>query len=149
MNKPELIQAIADRTGLSKAATEKTVNALLETVIDTVARVRKCRWWASVAFKLAQRAARQGRNPATGETINIAAADTPKFVPGLRSRTRSTVSRDIPAAGPWAARGGAKAQAGVERKSRPNGRRGWVPADLAKTGRNRLCQSRRSAAADY
>jgi hypothetical protein len=42
----------------------------------------------NISFKLAQRAARQGRNPATGETIQIAASATPKFVPGLAFKTK-------------------------------------------------------------
>ena len=88
MNKGELIQAIADQTGQTKVVTEKTVNALLETVIGTVAAGQEVSLVGFGAFKLAQRAARQGRNPATGETINIAAADTPKFVPGATFKNK-------------------------------------------------------------
>jgi DNA-binding protein HU-beta len=88
MNKGELIQAIADQTGQTKVATEKTLNALLETVIGTVAAGQEVSLVGFGAFKLAQRAARQGRNPATGETIQIAASATPKFVPGLAFKTK-------------------------------------------------------------
>jgi DNA-binding protein HU-beta len=52
MNKPELIEAIGDRTGLSRAATEKTVNALLETVIGTVAAGQEVSLVGFGAFKL-------------------------------------------------------------------------------------------------
>jgi DNA-binding protein HU-beta len=88
MNKGDLIQAIADKTGHTKVDTEKTLNALLETVIDTVAQGQEVALLGFGTFKVGHRAARQGRNPATGETINIEAADTPKFVPGATFKNK-------------------------------------------------------------
>lgn len=82
MNKSELIQALADKTGLTKVDTEKTLNALVETVIDTVAEGQEVALIGFGTFKAAHRPAREGRNPATGATIQIEASIQPKFTPG-------------------------------------------------------------------
>jgi DNA-binding protein HU-beta len=88
MNKAELIHAIADKTGLTKADTEKTLNALVETVMDTVADGQEVILIGFGTFKPAHRAAREGRNPATGATIQIEASVQPKFLPGAAFKQR-------------------------------------------------------------
>ncbi len=82
MNKAELIQAITDKTGLTKADTEKTLSALIDTVIDTVAEGQEVALIGFGTFKAAHRAAREGRNPATGASIQIEASVQPKFAAG-------------------------------------------------------------------
>ena len=82
MNKAELIQALSDKTGLTKADTDKTLLAFMDTVMDTVAKGEDVALVGFGTFKVAHRAAREGRNPATGETLKIAASKQPKFVPG-------------------------------------------------------------------
>jgi DNA-binding protein HU-beta len=82
MNKAELIQALSDKSGLSKVDTEKTLNAFIETVMDTVAKGEDVALVGFGTFKLAHRAAREGRNPATGESLHIEASVLPKFAPG-------------------------------------------------------------------
>ena len=82
MNKAELIQALSDATGLTKADTDKTLLAFMDTVMDTVAKGEDVALVGFGTFKVAHRAAREGRNPATGETLKIAASKQPKFVPG-------------------------------------------------------------------
>ena len=82
MNKAELIQAIADTTGLTKADTDKTLLAFMDTVMDTVAKGEDVALVGFGTFKTAHRAAREGRNPATGESIHIEASVQPKFAPG-------------------------------------------------------------------
>lgn len=82
MNKAELIQALSDKTGQTKADTEKTLNALVETIIDTVADGQEVALIGFGTFKAAHRAAREGRNPATGATIQIEASVQPKFAAG-------------------------------------------------------------------
>ena len=82
MNKAELIHAIADKTGQTKADTEKTINALVETVMDAVADGQEVALIGFGTFKAAHRAAREGRNPATGASIQIEASVQPKFAPG-------------------------------------------------------------------
>lgn len=82
MNKAELIQALSATTGLTKVDTEKTLNAFLTTVMDTVAEGRDLTLVGFGTFKAAHRAAREGRNPATGESLHIEASVQPKFAPG-------------------------------------------------------------------
>lgn len=82
MNKSELIDAVAARTGQTKKDTEQALNALLEVISEAVAQGETVNVVGFGAFKTVEREAREGRNPATGETIRIAASRTPKFVPG-------------------------------------------------------------------
>ena len=88
MNKSELIQALADKTGLTKVDTEKTLNALVEIVIDTVADGQEVALIGFGTFKAAHRPAREGRNPATGATIQIEASMQPKFTPGAAFKNK-------------------------------------------------------------
>jgi DNA-binding protein HU-beta len=82
MNKSELIEAVAAKTGHNKKDTEQTLNALLDAITEAVAQGETVTFVGFGTFKAAERDAREGRNPATGETIRIAASRTPKFVPG-------------------------------------------------------------------
>ena len=82
MNKSELIENIATSADISKASAAKAVDAAVETITsalkggDTVSLV------GFGTFATGSRAARTGRNPRTGETIQIKAAKTPKFKAG-------------------------------------------------------------------
>lgn len=82
MNKAELIQAITDKTGLTKAETDKTLTAFMDTMMEAVAEGQDVALVGFGTFKAAHRAAREGRNPATGEALQIAASVQPKFAPG-------------------------------------------------------------------
>lgn len=88
MNKSELFNAIAEKTGQTKTDTGHTLNALLETIIDTVAQDQSVVLVGFGTFKSTHRAAREGRNPATGESITIDATILPKFVPGATFKAR-------------------------------------------------------------
>jgi DNA-binding protein HU-beta len=81
MNKSDLIDAISGRLGDKKSATE-AVNAVLETIQATVASGDKVAITGFGVFEKSDRPARTARNPATGETINVAASSVPKFRPG-------------------------------------------------------------------
>ncbi|GAB3489776.1 HU family DNA-binding protein [Nocardiopsis coralliicola] len=81
MNKRDLIDAISDRLGDKKTATE-AVNAVLETIQKTVAAGDKVAITGFGVFEKAERAARTARNPATGEAINVPASYVPKFRAG-------------------------------------------------------------------
>jgi DNA-binding protein HU-beta len=81
MNKRDLIDAISGRLGDKKSATE-AVNAVLETIQSTVASGDKVAITGFGVFEKTDRPARTARNPATGETINVAASSVPKFRPG-------------------------------------------------------------------
>ena len=82
MNKTELIAAMAEKSQLTKVDAGKALDALLETVVETVARGDDVSLIGFGAFKTATRAAREGRNPKTGEKLTIAASTVPKFTPG-------------------------------------------------------------------
>ena len=81
MNKRELIDAISDRLGDKKTATE-AVNAVLDTIQHTVAKGDKVAITGFGVFEKSDRPARTARNPATGAPIDVAASSVPKFRPG-------------------------------------------------------------------
>ena len=82
MNKAELIEALASKAEISKAAAGKTLDALVETIVEAVAKGDSVALIGFGTFKSAKRAAREGRNPATGKALKIAATTTPKFAAG-------------------------------------------------------------------
>jgi len=82
VNKSELIEAVAEGAGLSKSDAEKAVNALISSVQDAVAKGDKVTLPGFGAWSRTDRAARQGRNPRTGEIVQIAASKGVKFSAG-------------------------------------------------------------------
>ena len=82
MNKTELIDAMASKTGLTKKNAEAALNAFVETVSEQLAKGDKISLVGFGTFEVAERAEREGRNPQTGETMKIAASKAPKFKPG-------------------------------------------------------------------
>jgi nucleoid DNA-binding protein len=82
VNKTELIEALAKETDQSKAAVGRTLDALVHIVTKTVAKKEDVQLIGFGTFKASKRAARTGRNPRTGATLKIAAANVPKFTPG-------------------------------------------------------------------
>lgn len=82
MNKTELIDAMAKETGLTKKDLESTLKAFIEVVTKSMTKGDPVQLVGFGTFDVGKRAAREGRNPKTGETIKIAAAKTPKFKAG-------------------------------------------------------------------
>lgn len=82
MNKTELIDAIATRSELSKAASTKALDAVIDAVVETVAKGDSVSLVGFGSFKATARAAREGKNPKTGEKIKIPATTVPKFSAG-------------------------------------------------------------------
>ena len=82
MTKTELVAAISVKAGISKADAEKALNALQETIIEAVSRGEKVSLVGFGNFNQIKRSARKGRNPQTGEEIDIPASKAPKFSPG-------------------------------------------------------------------
>lgn len=82
MNKTEMITAMAEKAELSKKDAEKALNAFTNIVADTLVDGDKVSITGFGTFEVVERAERQGRNPATGETITIAASKSPKFKAG-------------------------------------------------------------------
>lgn len=79
MNKVELIEAVASKSEISKKDVEKVINAFTNVVADTLVDGDKVQLVGFGTFDVVERAARTGRNPQTGETIEIAASKSPKF----------------------------------------------------------------------
>ena len=82
MTKSELIEAICEKNDLSKKAGGEIVDALFNTLQETIMAEGKFAYPGFGTFTAPKRAARTGRNPRTGATIKIKAAKVPKFRPG-------------------------------------------------------------------
>jgi DNA-binding protein HU-beta len=79
MTKSELIEAVADAAGVSKADAERTVGAFFDTVITSTQAGNKVAWPGFGSFSTTDRPARTGRNPQTGEPVAIKASTAMKF----------------------------------------------------------------------
>jgi DNA-binding protein HU-beta len=84
VNKTELIDAIADRTGVAKSTVDAVIKGMTETIEENVAKGDKISIPGFASFQKVKRAARTGRNPRTGETIQIPASATVKVTAGAR-----------------------------------------------------------------
>ena len=82
MNKTELIDVIADEAEISKAAASRAMDAILNAVTKTLAQGDQVTLVGFGTFSVRDRAARAGRNPQTGEAIEIKAAKIPSFKAG-------------------------------------------------------------------
>ncbi|HHX95181.1 MAG TPA: HU family DNA-binding protein [Clostridia bacterium] len=82
MNKGDLINAVVEKTGLTKKDTEKAVNAVFEIIKDSLGQGESVKLVGFGTFETRERAARVGRNPQTGEEIQIPSAVVPAFKAG-------------------------------------------------------------------
>ena len=82
MNKNELITAMASNANMTKVDTEKALKAFIDTVTEELKNGGRVQLVGFGSFEVTERAERQGRNPATGETITIAASKSPRFKAG-------------------------------------------------------------------
>jgi DNA-binding protein HU-beta len=82
MNQAELIAAVAERAGLTRADAGKAVEALVGTITDTLRQGDEIRIAGFGTFGISERGERQGRNPQTGAPITIAASRAAKFTAG-------------------------------------------------------------------
>ncbi len=82
MNKTELVAAIADEAAISKKDAEKALKAFTDVVAAELKKGNKVQLVGFGTFEVAERAAREGRNPQTGKTMKIAASKAPKFKAG-------------------------------------------------------------------
>lgn len=82
MNKTDLIETIATECDLPKAAAQRALDCIMSTIVDTVTDGDTVQLVGFGSFSAGKRAARTGRNPRTGEEIEIAATRTVKFAPG-------------------------------------------------------------------
>ena len=82
MNKTELIAAMADQAEISRKDAEKALKAFVDVVSDELKKDGKVQLVGFGTFEISKRAAREGRNPQTGEVMPIAASKAPKFKAG-------------------------------------------------------------------
>ena len=82
MNKSELIDQVAEQTGMTKAQTQQAVEALFGTIQNALKNNEDVKIVGFGAFTVSERAATTGRNPRTGEEIKIPASKSPKFKAG-------------------------------------------------------------------
>ncbi len=82
MNKNELVATVANSTGLSKSQSAEAIEAVIDTITAQLRSGSDVRLVGFGTFSISRRQATTGRNPRTGETINIAASNVPKFKAG-------------------------------------------------------------------
>jgi DNA-binding protein HU-beta len=82
VNKDELARDIAEKSGLEVGQAKRALEAMLTSVEDSLGKGDEVRLTGFGKFSVTHRAARQGRNPRTGETMEIAAKSVPKFSAG-------------------------------------------------------------------
>ena len=92
MTKSEFVDQVASRAGLSKGDATKAVDTVLDTIEETLRRGGEVNFTGFGKFSVADRGARQGVNPQTGERIQIAASRVPRFSAGsaLKKAVKST-----------------------------------------------------------
>ncbi len=82
MNKAELVAAIAAKADLTKKDSEKALKAVIDVITDELVKGEKVQLVGFGTFEVAERPAREGRNPQTGAKMKIAASKAPKFRAG-------------------------------------------------------------------
>ena len=82
MNRTELISAMSEKSELTKVDTEKALKAFIDTVTEELKNGGKVQLVGFGSFEVVERAARTGRNPKDGSTIQIPASKAPKFKAG-------------------------------------------------------------------
>ena len=90
MNKTEFIAAVAEKAEISKKDSEKALKAFVDVVAEQLKAGDKVQLVGFGTFEVSERAAREGRNPQTGETMTIAACKAPKFKAGKALKMQST-----------------------------------------------------------
>lgn len=82
MNKTDLIEAIAAAADLPKASAGRALDAVLDSIQDSLSKGEQVSLVGFGTFSVKHRAGREGRNPQTGQTIQIAPSNVPGFKPG-------------------------------------------------------------------
>ena len=110
MNKTELIEAIATKAELTKAASGKALDAVIGSIVEAVAKGDTVSLVGFGSFKSVARAAREGKNPKTGEKLKIAATVVPKFTVGASFKAAVAPKPAAPAKSAKSAAAPAKAK---------------------------------------
>ena len=88
MNKAELVEEVADQTGLTRKTSREAVDAVISAITDSLIRQEKVTLVGFGTFQVRERKARKGVNPQTRKTIQIPAKNVPKFRPGKGLREK-------------------------------------------------------------
>ena len=96
MNRTELVAAMAEATELSKKDAEAALKAFIDVVTAEMKKGEKVQLVGFGTFEVSERAAREGRNPQTGETMTIAASKSPKFKAGKALKAVSYTHLTLP-----------------------------------------------------
>lgn len=88
MNKADLVEAVAKEADLSKAAATRVLEAVLKTIVKQVSKKQDVQLIGFGTFRAVKRSARTGRNPSTGEQLNIPSSNVPRFTPGKAFKER-------------------------------------------------------------
>ncbi len=88
MNRVELVAAVAEKADLTKKDAEAAVKAVFDTIAEAMEQGDKVQLIGFGTFEIGERAAREGRNPRTGETMKIEAAKLPRFKAGKALKDR-------------------------------------------------------------
>ncbi len=86
MNKVELVEEVSDQTGITKRRARNVLNAMTKAITNALSNGEKITLVDFGTFRVVQRKAREGRNPQTGEGLQIPAKKVPKFRPGKNLR---------------------------------------------------------------
>lgn len=95
MNKGELVDAIAAKTQLTKKQADAALTAALEAITDEVSKGEKVTLVGFGTFESRSRSAREGRNPKTGETMQIPATTVPAFSPGKLFKDKVSPEKEL------------------------------------------------------
>lgn len=117
MNKADLVDALEGRLGGKKQA-QDAIEAIFDVIIREVAHGGKVGITGFGTFERADRAARTGRNPRTGQSVRIESTAVPKFRPGTAFKMYVAEPETLPKAGPAAARAAAGTAAHVKAAAR-------------------------------
>jgi DNA-binding protein HU-beta len=117
VNKADLVDALEGRLGGKKQA-QDAIEAIFDVIIREVAHGGKVGITGFGTFERADRAARTGRNPRTGQSVRIESTAVPKFRPGTAFKMYVAEPKTLPKAGPAAARAAAGTAAQVKAAAR-------------------------------
>ncbi|MFH1627708.1 MAG: HU family DNA-binding protein [Pseudomonadota bacterium] len=88
MNREDLVKLVSEKTGITSKAAEQAQKAVIEGISSTLEKGDSISLVGFGSFKVVERAAREGRNPSTGEKMQIPASKAVKFTPGKSLKER-------------------------------------------------------------
>jgi len=134
VNRAELIDQIRDRLGIDKRSAENAVDAVFDTIQRAVAAGEKVALTGFGVFEKAERAARTGRNPRTGEAVKIKKTAVPKFRPGQQFKGVVSGAVKLGKVADAATKAAAKSAAGTARSTAKTAAAGPARATKAARG---------------